>query len=148
MSIKEKLQKNDDFSNSQNLKIYNFNNFVKFLYNFSTFTLMINEDAASAEKEEEVIAQMLAYELSCTFGDRIMFPSIRNEFLTRVQEVCKHNFLIPTITPEKIESLAYGNFHEIHKQPSSFVYKKYTKDNFKEMASQLNKSLKLESDKS
>jgi hypothetical protein len=83
MSIKEKL----DFSITQNLKLDNFHNFAKFLYNFSTFTLMLNEDAAAKEKEEEVIAQMLAFELASTFGERIMFPSLKNEFMLKIQEV-------------------------------------------------------------
>lgn len=148
MSIKEKMQKEEEFSNTQNLKIYNFHNFTKFLYNFSSFTLMMNDDATVGEKEEVVIAQMLAFELSCTFGDRIMFPTVKNNFLHKIQEVCKHNFLIPSISPSKIKSLVYGNFHEFKKQPSSFVYKKYSSEDFKGMAKDLTKRLKLNTEKS
>jgi len=117
------MEKEDEFSNTQNLKISNFHNFIKFLYNFSSFTLMMNEDATVEEKEEVVVAQMLAFELSCTFGDRIMFPTIKNDFLLKIQEVCKHNFLIPNISPSKIKSIIYGNFHELKKHSSDFVYK-------------------------
>lgn len=79
--------KNDKFSDTQNLEICNFHNFIKLLSNFSTFTLMLNEDSVTNEKEEEVIAQLLAYELSNIFGDRIMFPSVKTEFLSKIQEV-------------------------------------------------------------
>ena len=48
---------------------------------------MLNEDSVTNEKEEEVIAQLLAYELSNIFGDRIMFPSVKTEFLSKIQEV-------------------------------------------------------------
>ena len=87
MSIKGKMQKEDEFSSAQNLKLYNFHNFVRFLYNFSTFTLLLNDDATTKDKEEVVIAQMLAFELANTFGDKIMFPSVKNEFMLKVQEV-------------------------------------------------------------
>lgn len=146
MSIKEKMSKNDKFGYTQKLDILNFHHFTRFLSHFSTFTLMLNEEATVNEKEEEVIAHLLAYELSCTFGERIMFPSIKNEFLLKVQEVCKHNFLIPNVTPNKIRSIAYGNFHELHKQPSSFVYSKYNSSEFKSIASQLTRRLKLDSE--
>ena len=148
MSIKGKMQKEDEFSSAQNLKLYNFHNFVRFLYNFSTFTLLLNDDATAKDKEEVVIAQMLAFELSNTFGDKIMFPSVKNEFMLKVQEVWKHNFLIPNISPPLIKSLVYGNFHELQKQPSSFVYKKYSSEEFKSMAKELSKGLKLDSEKS
>ena len=148
MSIREKMQKEEEFSSTQILKISNFHNFVKFLYNFSSFTLMMNEDATVGEKEEVVIAQMLAFELSSTFGDRIMFPTTKNDFLLKIQEVCKHNFLIPSISPSKIKSFVYGNFHELHKQPSSFVYKKYSTGEFKGMAKEISKGLKLDTEKS
>lgn len=87
MSIKEKMEKTDKYSDTLQLKIFNFHNFVRFLNNFSTFSLMINEEAVNNEKEEEVISQLLAYELSTTFADRIMFPSVKNDFLLKVQEV-------------------------------------------------------------
>lgn len=87
MSIKEKMSKNDKFGYTQRLDILNFHHFVRFLSHFSTFTLMLNEEATINEKEEEVIAHLLAFELSCTFGDRMMFPSVKNEFLLKIQEV-------------------------------------------------------------
>ena len=43
--------------------------------------------------------------------------------------------------------MVYGNFHELHKQPSSFVYAKYTSKDFSSMAAQLNKHLKLDSER-
>jgi hypothetical protein len=148
MSIKEKMEKIDKYSDTMQLKIFNFHNFTRFLYNFSTFSLMINEEAACNEKEEEVISQLLAYELSTTFADRIMFPSVKNDFLLKIQEVWKHNFLIPSISPTKIKSITYGNFHELHKQPSSFVYSKHVSSEFKQLAAQINKKLKLDTEKS
>mmetsp|Transcript_14686 Transcript_14686/g.16969 ORF Transcript_14686/g.16969 Transcript_14686/m.16969 type:complete len:186 (+) Transcript_14686:1889-2446(+) len=64
MSIKEKLLKNDRFSESQKLKVFNFHHFVRLLSNLSTFTLMLDEEKNANEKEEETIAQLLAFELS------------------------------------------------------------------------------------
>jgi len=87
MSIKDKMIKNDKYSETSQLKIFNFHHFVRLLSNFSTFSLLINEDATNNEKEEEVITQLLAYELSTTFADRMMFPSIKHDFLLKVQEV-------------------------------------------------------------
>ena len=77
-----------------------------------------------------------------------MLPSARHEFLNTVQEVCKHNFLISSITPTRIKSLAYGNFHEMHKAGVQFTYSKHTADEFKTISNQLIKQFKLDSEQS
>ena len=105
-------------------------------------------DLEGNEKEEEIIAQLLAFELSWTFGDTMMFPSARNEFLTKIQEVWKHNFLIQSVTPEKEKTIAYGNFHDLQKPGAKFIYSKQTTEDFKGIVSQLITKLKLDSEKS
>lgn len=144
MSIKEKITRSEDYSKSQVLPIINFHHFVRLCSNFSHFTLMLSDTLAEHEKEEDVIAQLLAFELSSTFGDRIQSPSIRTDFHNKIQEVCKHNFLIPDITADKIGNLSYGNFHDLHKIPSKFVYSKNKPEEFKEIVAKIKKKFKSE----
>lgn len=66
---------------------------------------MLEENVTENDKEEDVIAKLLAFELANIFGDRIMSSQNREEFLNKIQEVCKHNFLIPDITADKINNL-------------------------------------------
>lgn len=77
-----------------------------------------------------------------------MSPSARNDFLSKIQEVCKHNFLIQSVTPEKEKQIAYGNFHDLLKPNAKFIYSKQTAEDFKGVISQLIIKLKLDSEKS
>lgn len=144
MSIKDKMSRNDAFSEFQILPIFNFHHFVRLCNNFSTFSMMLDEQNPDNEKEEGIIAKLLAFELSNIFGDRIMNPQLRNEFLTRIQEVCKHNFLVSDVTADKINELCYGNFHELYKQPSNFVYTKNKPEDFPEIINQIKKKFKAD----
>lgn len=44
MSIKEKISKNEKFSESLKLKSFSLHHFVRLLSNFSVFTLMLDEE--------------------------------------------------------------------------------------------------------
>jgi hypothetical protein len=64
MSVKEKLMRNDHFTETQVLHITNFHHFCRILSNFINFTLMLENEGHETDKEEDIIAEMLAYELS------------------------------------------------------------------------------------
>ena len=144
MSIKQRMTKNDTFSESQIMPVFNFHHFVRLCTNFSYFTLMLEENVTENDKEEYVIAKLLAFELANIFGDRIMSSQNREGFLNKIQEVCKHNFLIPDITAEKINNLCYGNSHDLYKQPSKFIYSKNKPEDFSEIISQIKKKFKAD----
>ena len=85
MSLLEKMKKQESFNNSSFLKLINFNFFSRFCSNFLNFT-MISDDpkdilkfkhSSDGVREEDSMVDMMAYELSRTYGDRIFFPAVR-----------------------------------------------------------------------
>lgn len=90
MSLFDKVKRSDHFSNSSFLKLQNFHFYARFCSNMATFTLL-NDDVdgdqqfkardKSLPREEDICADLMVYEMARTFGDRIMMPSVRQQFL-------------------------------------------------------------------
>ena len=67
---------------------------------------------ASKRREEDAIADIFCYEAMRTFGDRIMRPGFRTEFMTKLSEICQKEFLCDkSYSPSYIEGLVMGNYH-------------------------------------
>lgn len=67
---------------------------------------------SSKRREEDAIADIFCYEAMRTFGDRIMRPGFRTEFIGRLSEICQKEFLCDkTYSASYIETLVVGNYH-------------------------------------
>jgi hypothetical protein len=96
ISLCEKMKRNDSFFNSSLSKLVKFQYVAKFCQNI-VFNSM-NTDASevlgvepgihSKRREEDAIADIFCYEAMRCFGDRIMRPSFRTEFLGKLSEIC------------------------------------------------------------
>jgi hypothetical protein len=71
-------------------------------------------ERAKGRKEEEAMAEIFCYEAMRTFGDRIMRPKARVNFLNKLDEICKKEFRWDRdrYDAKFLESLVMGNYHD------------------------------------
>ena len=84
MQLLEKMKRQDNFHNSSFSRLTSFNLIAKYCSNLINYTLIsddIKELTLKGMREEDAAADMMAYELFRTYGDRIMMPSHRINFL-------------------------------------------------------------------
>ena len=61
------------------------------MYSFSTDKNDVydgSDDNPTKRREEDAIADIFCYEAMRCFGDRIMRPSFRTEFMQKLSEIC------------------------------------------------------------
>ena len=64
------------------------------------------------KREEDAVADIFCYMCMRTFGDRIMRPSARIDFQTKLAEIVQKEFQCDkTYNPLYIDSLVLGNYH-------------------------------------
>lgn len=96
MALIDKLKRQEYFHNSSFLRLTNFHIFSRFCANLANYTLISDEPSEIILKgfrEEDAAANMMIYEISRSFGDRIMLPTHRNAFMLRVLDSCKQEFV-------------------------------------------------------
>jgi hypothetical protein len=121
ISLCEKMKRNDSFFNSSFSKLVKFQYVAKFCQNIvfnsqnteASDVLGIEPGMQSKpRREEDAIADIFCYEAMRCFGDRIMRPSFRTEFMGKLSEICQKEFLCDkNYSPSYIENLTLGNYH-------------------------------------
>ena len=89
ISLCEKMKRNDSFFNSSFSKLIKFQYVAKFCQNIITnsantdmFEVFgVDPRSKNVRREEDAIADIFCYEIMRCFGDRIMRPSFRTEFM-------------------------------------------------------------------
>lgn len=80
IQICEKIKRQEFFNNSSFLRLNSFHLVARFCQNFANNTLISDEPAEIVTpglREEDAAADMMAYEIQRSFGDRILMPSYR-----------------------------------------------------------------------
>lgn len=109
-------KRSDTSSYSSFSRINKFQYVAKFCQNI-VFNCMSTDatdvNGNSKKREEDAIADIFCYEAMRTFGDRIMRPGFRTEFIGKLSDICQKEFLCDkTIySPSYIENLILGNYH-------------------------------------
>jgi len=120
MFLNERLKRQEIFHQSSFLKLNSFHLFARFCSNLANYTLISDEVDELVDKssftrefrEEDYSANMMAYELQRTMGDRILMPQHRVTFLAKVAEVCKMEFLCGNhMAPAFLDQVLLGNYH-------------------------------------
>lgn len=66
----------------------------------------------SIRREEDALADIFCYEVMRSFGDRIMRPKARSDFISKLSDICLKEFLCDGLyTPAYIDSLILGDYH-------------------------------------
>jgi hypothetical protein len=113
------MKRNDSFFNSSFSKLIKFQYVAKFCQNIvfnsqntDASEVLGIEPGMSKWREEDAIADIFCYEAMRCFGDRIMRPSFRTEFMGKLSEICQKEFLCDkNYSPSYIENLTLGNYH-------------------------------------
>lgn len=63
-------------------------------------------------REEDALADIFCYEAMRCFGDRIMRPKPRSDFINKLVDICQKEFLCGSLySPIYIDNLILGNYH-------------------------------------
>lgn len=91
------MKKNDAaFSHSSLSSIHKFQYIAKFCSNVVTSTVNTEKDDVfcvpagqkSRQREEDALADIFCYEAMRCFGDRIMRPKPRSDFIAKLADIC------------------------------------------------------------
>ena len=109
MNLLDRMKQNKDVFNASSIsKLYSFHFIAKFSSNLVTHSINTESKSAvfglgqesSQKREEDAVAEIFIYEACRTFGDRMMRPSSRNQFLEALSKVVQKEYLCPpTYTP-------------------------------------------------
>jgi hypothetical protein len=125
VSLAEKMRRNETmFGYSHYSKLHKFHFISNFCSNLVTTSVNTEKDDVfnrrnesyelmrSDRREEDALADLFCYEAMRTFGDRIMRPSTRNDFMTKLSDICIREFLCnKQYSPAYIDQLVLGNYH-------------------------------------
>lgn len=117
VSLCDKMKRNDSFFNSSFSKLIKFQYVAKFCQNIvqnsmHTEASDVFGNSDPKRREEDAIADIFCYEAMRCFGDRIMRPGFRTEFLGKLAEICQKEFLCSkNYSASYIENLILGNYH-------------------------------------
>lgn len=80
-----------------------------------TYTLSTDDkfDVPKGQKEEDIVANMMMYEIMRMWGDRIHKGSVRTLMLQKLVECFKQEFIGgSSITVQAVEGVVLGNYHD------------------------------------
>ena len=99
VALQIQLKNNEqEFGGSSLQKLHRFQFIAKFTSNLVIATGLTDNrndvfgERAKGRKEEEAMAEIFCYEAMRTFGDRIMRPKARVNFIQKLDEICKKEF--------------------------------------------------------
>ena len=119
--LKQMKRNEGAFATSSLSKLHRFQYIAKFCSNVVTSSVNTEKEdvfcyppgQASSRREEDALADIFCYEAMRCFGDRIMRPKPRSDFIAKLADICQKEFLCDSryYTSEYIGSLVLGNYH-------------------------------------
>lgn len=116
LSFLEKIKRVDAIHNSTLHRLTSFGFFHNFCQNLVVYTQSkedLEEVSSQGIKEEDIVSNMMIYELMRMYGDRLHRATQRTAVIQKLIECCKQEFVgRGTLTPQAVELICVGNYHE------------------------------------
>lgn len=118
--LKQMKRNEVSFSHSSLSKIHKFQYISKFCSNVVSYSVNTEKEdvfgipmpkGKSKYREEDALADIFCYEAMRCFGDRIMRPKPRQEFVNKLVDICQKEFLTQGYDAQYIDGLVMGNYH-------------------------------------